>query len=208
MIVLFAGAGASRAVSERYPTTTEFFADLSPDIKNDRLFKAVDGWLLESLGLKSTLDIENVLWALFDLRTFFARISDRKTIEGWMFRLPALLDFLNIDSRFPGFNTIADKSDHMLHLLDNLSGRINERVYRLYRPEPSADDLSSNWLPLLKPLLESGPLEVFTTNYDRVIESAAWHLAGDFPTLPRLDIGRNTAVQERRRVGLELGLSH
>jgi hypothetical protein len=55
-----------------------------------------------------------------------------------------------------------------------LIGEINAVVYDLYNYEPTADDLKDNWLYLLDKLSRAkSPFNIFTTNYDLVIEAAA-----------------------------------
>ncbi|MCP5348021.1 MAG: hypothetical protein R3F41_10425 [Gammaproteobacteria bacterium] len=57
-IVVFAGAGASKAVApEKYPTTVEFFDDLPEEITSNKLFQQVVEFLKEDSG-KGPIDIE------------------------------------------------------------------------------------------------------------------------------------------------------
>lgn len=84
MIVIFAGAGASKATnSEVYPTTIEFLEKLPEDITSDQLFTYVQNYLRFEGGEDSVIDIEEVLWALHDLSEFALHMNDQKTVIGW-----------------------------------------------------------------------------------------------------------------------------
>jgi hypothetical protein len=56
VFVIFAGAGASKAVNpEKYPTTVEFFDKLPPAIKESSIFGSIVDFLKQSLAWKHQL---------------------------------------------------------------------------------------------------------------------------------------------------------
>jgi SIR2-like domain len=192
MILVFAGAGASKAVSEVYPTTKEFFEQLPDQIKNDTLFGLIKDWLLGRFGQDAVVDIEQFLWALSELREFVSRVGDEKTLEGWMLRGSRLVKPLRLNT---DFSNLFGNAHKLLGLTDKLIGSINEGVYNCYSHEPSVEELRDNWFVLLEPLLASQRVELFTTNYDLVLETAVELLAEQSTTLPRVLTGRAGRVK-------------
>jgi hypothetical protein len=68
--IVFAGAGASKAVNkDRFPTTVEFFEQLPAEIRGHRLFAHVHKFLSRPDGAR-IIDIEEVLWELQTLASF------------------------------------------------------------------------------------------------------------------------------------------
>lgn len=68
----------------------------------------------------------------------------------------------------------------MVTALKRTTGLINQQVYDLYGNDPAEDELTGNWIPLLKPLFDRDiRLDLFTTNYDLVIENALQIIGGD-----------------------------
>jgi hypothetical protein len=64
VILVFAGAGASKGVdADAYPTTVEFFDRLPNDITRDALLRLVIEYV-KTKRPADTIDIELVLWAL------------------------------------------------------------------------------------------------------------------------------------------------
>jgi hypothetical protein len=67
-VVVFAGAGASKAVdADSYPTTVDFFSGLPKSVTSNRLFTNLVEFLKQEDSGR-ILDIELVLWALHQLR--------------------------------------------------------------------------------------------------------------------------------------------
>lgn len=172
MILVFAGAGASKAVRpERYPTTVEFFERLPEDVTGDLLFRYAVDYLKSRPNRRDVLDIEQVLWLTRELNEFASRAADSASILGW---------FLN-ENRLSGVGGVPQISTAHLpgialaasQRIDTLSSRINSLVYDLYGDKPSESELADNWLQLLAGLMETGSqIELVTTNYDIVIEEA------------------------------------
>src|SRR5690349_12385731 len=75
-VVVFAGAGASVAVSPEYPTTEGFFKTLPSSIATDPLFSRVHQFLTEKQGLKA-VDIENILWRVHEIRSACEQLGDQ-----------------------------------------------------------------------------------------------------------------------------------
>lgn len=191
-VIIFAGAGASKAVNPKeYPTTVEFFDGLPDDIKTATLFTLALKYLRRH-GRDIVVDIEQVLWVLQELKSFLDSIRDTDTVSGW---------FLH-NNRFGGsiganlnYQQLFDAAPKVESRLTDLIDAVDRRVYDLYAREPQPAELEANWLPLLRALLPvSERLEVFTTNYDINIEVALDILARD-AKLPQIDTGRRGAIQ-------------
>jgi hypothetical protein len=168
-LLIFAGAGASKAVNpDQYPTTVEFFEALSDEIKNDPLFVHVEAFLRETLG-NQRLDIELVLWRLQELKIFCENSLRRDQFSGWMIqtgRFALVQPSLSI-GHFPHI------ANMQIEHLSNLISKINRKVYDLYAELPDEKDLARTWNPLLEGCAKLGiRTEIVTTNYDLIIESA------------------------------------
>ena len=167
MILVFAGAGASAAIdSKKYPTTEGFFNNLSESIKNDPLFVVVKEFL-ETSNV-NPLDIEHVLDALEKIRDYLWLTNDSSCVTGWMAR----------QNYFTRINKNCDisylyKSSHgLINHCSDLISRIHTLLYTLYSTPPGEKQLE-RWRLLLKELQEIDPIiEIFTTNYDMVLEYA------------------------------------
>lgn len=168
MILVFVGAGGSAAVDpEQYPTTVEFFKRLPPEITKDRLFQFVCEFLTTQ-GRDEQIDIEKVLWTLGEFednsKPFFSNSMLR-----WMTTGNQLGQL--VGSRVDTANVSEVLSDICGNQLKPLRERINAQVYQFYDKLPDEGKLSA-WDALLRELKELDPvLEIFTTNYDRVLEA-------------------------------------
>ncbi|MCK4668361.1 hypothetical protein KAU33_16530 [Candidatus Dependentiae bacterium] len=66
MILIFAGAGASKAVDpDNYPTTIEFLEKLPKEIKEDPYFDLINKYFFYKND--KIIDIEKVLWVIDEL---------------------------------------------------------------------------------------------------------------------------------------------
>ena len=169
IITIFAGAGASKAVNpDQYPTTIEFFQSLPSVITNDELFKFIIQFLKKDTEV---VDIELVLWRLEELSQFCELAMDQHQLPGWLLTGNRLMLAINQKNNNVG---------HLVNIAKGASSRvkelkdaINAQVYNLYSQLPSPDNLRETWIPLLKPLIKSkAKIEIVTTNYDVVLESA------------------------------------
>jgi hypothetical protein len=171
-ILIFAGAGASKAVApDLYPTTVEFFQDLPSNIKNNSLFTRVVEFLKDSSS-NDPIDIELVLWRLQELVGFCSLVNDQSSLPGWMLAGNRLINSLDKKSN-QNIGHLSQISSRANQQLNKLIDEINARVYDLYSKLPPENRLDETWAPLLDQLSLIGPkIEVVTTNYDMVIEAA------------------------------------
>jgi hypothetical protein len=172
MILIFAGAGASKAVNpDQYPTTIEFFSRLPTQIQSNNLFRTAVEYLNTQNEEGHIIDIEQVLWLLNELKDFNSTVSGNSTVPGWFLttnrfaEIAGRVDFAA--NQFPGVaNSVTTK-------IDSLVSDINEVVYELYAEDPTQQELADNWLYLFKAVSDADrQVEVATTNYDVVIEEA------------------------------------
>ena len=168
MILVFVGAGGSAAVDpEQYPTTVEFFNRLPGDITRDPLFGKVREFLQYKKG-EEPIDIEEVLSNLDELRDYFQISRNSKAIAGWIIAEHRINQLIRNSSDLS--NLLNGMFDLAENQIPNLKDRINAQVYQLYAIPPDADKLA-DWVQLLKGIEEIYPtIEIFTTNYDRVLE--------------------------------------
>lgn len=169
-ILVFAGAGASRAVSaEKYPTTVEFFDRLPDSIKSDAFFRLAVQYL-RSRGGDDPIDIEQVLWLCRDLQGFLSAVLDDKSIPGWFVRERRLNTLAARGEDIAQLPTVAEPASQRVR---SLMSQINTIVYDLYGDEPDESELKDNWIRFLSGLRQFGlPIEIATTNYDVVLEHA------------------------------------
>lgn len=174
-IVLFAGAGASKAVdAQGYPTTVEFFNRLPATIKENPYFTLVHQFLDKAGG---AADVEKILWGLQSLLEFCGDVIQQTGIVGHTFQSKTIRDLFG---RAGSTSELRAVCKALRPQLETLIWEINAQVYDYYSPAPTEEQLQSNWIRLLRPLLTSETMEVnvFTTNYDSVIETAAGLLLG------------------------------
>lgn len=170
--IVFAGAGASFAVNKaKLPTTQQFFDKLPVDITESKLFSYVRKFLQAKLG-SDVIDIEQVLWAMKAVRDAVApfHVEPEETFwdalirRGWASSLVANLDAQAAASRFRELDGV----------VSGLEKAINAQVFSHYSYRPTKAELAPNWGRLLNALQTGAEsFDIFTTNYDAVIESAA-----------------------------------
>lgn len=169
MILVFVGAGSSAAVDpKQYPTTVEFFNRLPDNIKQDRLFLCVCEFI-QTHKEKQNIDIEEILWTLDELQDYCKASLNTETISGWILaenRINQLIGGTKPDRThfLKGMRGLGETQ------IEDLKSQINALVYDFYMTIPNGDKLL-NWVQLLQELLQHGSIEIFTTNYDRVLES-------------------------------------
>jgi hypothetical protein len=189
--IIFAGAGASKAVNPKhYPTTVEFFERLPTKITRAKLFaEAVE--FLKTDDPLGVIDVELVLGVLSELAAFAGATGARRSLAGWLLEQNRIGKLLKTQQNFTPFaRALSDLST----LIDQLVRSIHILVYDLYARAPTSDELSPNWLALLRGVfIDPRPTEVFTTNYDINIETALTLLKDEgLPT--RVETGRQTKV--------------
>lgn len=167
-IVIFAGAGASKAVSSSYPTTVEFFKNLPESIKEQKFFVAAEDYIKKQ-GHKGAVDIEMILWELQKLVRLGRAIEEPGFVQ-WMLssqRLPKML------GRSTAISSSLDVLRESKNKVESLVSEINEYVYNFYADVPEVSSIESNWLSLFRSVGKTkSKIDIFTTNYDLVIESA------------------------------------
>jgi SIR2-like domain len=170
MILVFAGAGASKAVDpNQYPTTVEFFEKLPSDIRKENIFGLAVEYL-KSSNKSSVIDIEQVLWTMAEVRDFVSHAANNKTVAGWFLEDNRLLRIMGAGG---DVSTVGKVAESARLIIDRVTSRINEVVYELYAEPPSTKSLLGNWCRLLLDLMElREPIEIVTTNYDLIIEEA------------------------------------
>jgi hypothetical protein len=169
----FIGAGAS--VDFGFADTRTFFPSAERKIhekfKSDKpvleLFKNITGRLTEPL------DIEKVLFELYDLRSFLKNFendnSKESSYKDWLFRDSDWFTFQPGQGDAVPFKTFLN--DHKT-AIERLEKEVNELVYESYSKEPENPkrDCESVYQKLFKGVTR--PVSIFTTNYDRCIEAA------------------------------------
>ncbi|RYD51645.1 MAG: hypothetical protein EOP60_10460 [Sphingomonadales bacterium] len=175
-VLIFAGAGASKAVHpHNYPTTKEFFERLPESITENPLFQFCLDYLMVTLETE-TIDIEQMLWALQELQSFYSSPLIQKSVVGYAFKRK-LAGRISPNGDVASFANVATQiNDRLIELI----GQINQIVYEFYSYEPEEIELDSNWLEIINKFYRVGTkLDIFTTNYDVAIEAALNILDGD-----------------------------
>ena len=169
MILVFVGAGGSAAVDpEQYPTTVGFFNRLPDDITGDGLFGKVREFLQYKKG-EEPIDIEKILQNLDKLHDYFqeSRNTD-KGIAGWIMAEHRINQLVGGG---PDLSPILSGMSNLEPQILNLKSKINAQVYRFYAAPPDPEKLS-DWIQLFKELAKlDSTIEIFTTNYDLVLET-------------------------------------
>lgn len=178
MILVFAGAGASAAVDpEQFPTTAEFYRRVPTHIQNNPWYREASSFL-KSLDSQNPIDIEQVLGALREMQDYCANSLDIRTFPGWVLapgqsRFSRLSESSEIEhDPFAYLDDILDAMRGSSNSLEELQGDINALVYELYAASPS-DEALTIWIRFFESMARYElDTEVFTTNYDLVLENA------------------------------------
>jgi hypothetical protein len=193
--VVFAGAGASAAVdSVQFPTTARFLENLKIPTDPRSLLAATTAFLKHRHGQGAVFDIEQVLWELAKLDDWLKEAADEQSVCRFFLSEARFARVLSLGSDFQSFlQTI----DPFRQRLAELKSSIEEQVFGFYGRPPRIEQLHGNWIPLLSSLGRaaqrgSGTLEIFTTNYDLVIETALAELVN---YELKIETGRRPHVQ-------------
>lgn len=169
MMLVFVGAGGSAAVDpEQYPTTATFFQRLPDGIKENPLFVQVCDFLVRTnQHSQKSIDIEDVLGVLNELQADCQKMHDPTTITGCIMG--------SRDGVIPRMDFAALQQSASLldrEFIAPLIESIYAQVHTWYGGPPHPKKLSV-WTQLLTGLRAIDPvLEIFTTNYDIVLEDA------------------------------------
>ena len=170
MMLVFVGAGGSAAVDpEQYPTTATFFQRLPAGIKENPLFVKVRDFLVRTNehGQKS-IDIEDLLWVLNELQADCRKMHDPDNDNGIHHGITR--DGFSPRMDFAALQQSASLLDR--EFITPLIESIYAQVHTWYGGTPHPKKLSV-WTQLLNGLRAIDPvLEIFTTNYDIVLEDA------------------------------------
>jgi hypothetical protein len=181
-IVVFAGAGASFGVSpSKYPTTVGFYKEhvAKSDLAARPLFAILDEYvrrektdtlseLQRAVSTDVVVDIEDILFAAHELRDTFAKFhSSSRSVARFATWHKEIQSYGSY-----GNNTTALLESTIPHL-DGLIRDINRMVHGAYAGKPTKEELDKTWVPVLSLLNErAASLNIFTTNYDLVLERA------------------------------------
>ena len=176
VILLFVGAGGSAAVDpNEYPTTVEFFKRVPPDIKANPWFAAASQFRSLRMGGQNT-NIEQILSDLRRMQEFCTKAHNTSGFPGWMLAGDFIGETIPAISS-AGISTISMKKE--CARLEKLQRAIHVLVYDLYSSMYAGHCASSynmsmgKWIYFLESLLApQRTIEIFTTNYDRVLEQA------------------------------------
>lgn len=170
-ILVFAGAGASFAVNkEKYPTTAGFIGRFPESLAGEQFFQHIKANLARKFG-DGTPDVEKILWCIEELIEYFQKANDPKSPASWFLPnniLPSLIGAPSGD-----VVSYARMARSATNSLVNIRDRINAHLYEVYGDTPTKSELSRNWGILLPELISKDWwVDLVTTNYDLVIESA------------------------------------
>lgn len=168
MFIVFVGAGASAAINrKKYPTTEGFYSILPTSIIENNLFVEVKNFL-EYYNTKP-IDIEHILDALEEINNLLWKLQDTSGIVGYMTRNDS---FTKINTSFVTSTLSSLSSDLRKHCYD-LIVAIREFLFEIYRSQPTEKELDI-WKILIEALQNQidTETEIFTTNYDVVLEDA------------------------------------
>ena len=164
MILVFAGAGASYAINkDKYPTTVEFYKRLDKSTI-ELMDKALSGILSEHIRNyentnKKPVDIEKVLFLINEVSDWMNKCKDTENIVGdSVHRIdPSVYNFVN--QYMPDVEILEDT--------------IYRKIYDFYGGLPEESD-TEIWKILIRKLKSiSRPIEIFTTNYDLVLDEVS-----------------------------------
>lgn len=170
-LIIFAGAGASRGVSEnKYPMALDFRKRLPNSITSSNLYKQLVEYLRKA-ELGQGIDIEHILWELGRLSDTLSEWIDGESFSSNLLATNFVEAITQISNS--GHQTF-NQFKKLREITKKLQDQINEQVYEYYSQEPNAQELKTSWMPLFEAvrLASFNRIDVVTTNYDPVIESA------------------------------------
>lgn len=168
-IIVFAGAGASFAVSRsKYPTTAGFIERFPADLKDDQLIQHLSSHFASKFG-DATPDVEKILWCLEELLAFCELTRNQTSPVSWLIPNNLLSKMVGSNANVSQFAQVAKLA---IGKVKNIRDRINAQLYEVYAETPTAEEVSTCWKPLIEGLVEQGFwLDLVTTNYDLVVET-------------------------------------
>ena len=155
---------------DKYPVTRRFFELLDGPIRNNPLFRKVCE-LLANEHHKSEPDIEDVLSLLDSCQVDCSALMNTKSLLGWTMNghMGNVAAIKGISDWNALRQSIQNYSSVIIELLNN---EIKEKVHDTYTAEADSQELSV-WIQFLDRLQQIDPcLEIFTTNYDNILEDS------------------------------------
>lgn len=174
-LLIFSGAGASRGVSQdKYPMALDFRRRLPREITTNKLYSALNGYLTSMHG-SDAYDIEHVLWELGSLIESLNRWADEGNFPTYLLSSEHITAITGANHQGA---TTRGQFLRLRGLAIELENKINENVYEFYSQDPTEEELSRSWIPLLQWASDGRfeALDVVTTNYDLVIENAVGYI--------------------------------
>jgi hypothetical protein len=169
-LAILAGAGASYGVdAKQYPTTLAFRERLPQNIVANHLFTTAEAFLESEKKQKRPYDIEKILWVLKEFRDFVAHSADASTFINFLLKTGHIGPIAGMGDG----QRVVGQLRQGLSNVDTLMQAIHSLVYDLYAAIPREEDLRETWVATLTWALRNfETVDVFTTNYDVVIEEA------------------------------------
>ena len=170
MILLFVGAGGAAAVGNgKFPTTKKFLEELDSDIKEDEWFKLIHEFC-EERSNGSPVDIEEVLEEMEKELVYLEQTHNRKEFQGWIWDDRTRFSKVNGGSTYSSF---PDGVSHAQSSLKKIRDKIRKIMHEVYGIDSGIEFYKTNrWHDFIDRLLNlnSLPVEIFTTNYDKIFE--------------------------------------
>ena len=167
MILVFVGAGSSASVDpKQFPTTRGFFECLPGDVKGGPVFSSVCEYLKDKRTQNSQstddIDIEEILWEMSEVKDYCLKKDFPEVVE-WI-RNQTINGEL-------ATQTLFGHMDPIEQLATDEIDKIHALVYERYAHIPKDCQLK-NWMLFLNKLRKlDSTIEIFTTNYDLVLET-------------------------------------
>src|SRR5262245_43169983 len=111
-LIIFAGAGASRGVSEKYPTALDFLRQLPQVVTNLPLYKLLHLHFTEQQP-NDAIDIETILWELGRLVDTLRELAEQPRFLVQAIRTGRIQAELGLQHLNPN---VADQARHMRSL--------------------------------------------------------------------------------------------
>ena len=152
-IMLFLGAGASAAFG--YPTTKRFVKNLQGSLSNTRELILLNNLL----QIKDITDVEQILFLIESVKQL---------------KETPMIDLLKTYSSSIQFNNLPSNIIEQFPIWDNLEQRIYDEIFKQYEFNlETKEEVNNTYLSLLNIIKKYNSdeyINIFTTNYDKVIE--------------------------------------
>jgi hypothetical protein len=169
-IVTFLGAGASAPF--KYPTTKSFLEGLEGFLTGEekKYLNSIRSlyWVVE--------DVEHVV-EILDSILELESASQRTRLSTFLFWYPVFLDFVKKDDKRFYFSPSLEEKvgwSQLVKLSEGLRDQVEEFTFQQYESKvvqfPRIKREYARFFSMLKNYLQENEFEVFTTNYDNVIE--------------------------------------